>query len=832
MRSVFTTILLSVYGIILPFSCFGQQLKSPSEFLGYPLGSAFTYHHKVVDYLRYAERESNNIVLHKYGQTYERRELYVAYISTPQNLENLEEIKKNNLVRTGLNEGAPAENDIGIVWLSYNVHGNEANSTETSMKVLYELVNGKNPEYTKWLDKLVIVLDPCLNPDGRDRYVNWYNQVANSKPNANIYSREHHEGWAGGRSNHYLFDLNRDWIWQTQIESVQRLKLYNEIMPHVHVDFHEQFYNSQYYFAPAAYPYHEAISNWQKTFQEKMGENNARYFDEKGWLYFTKESFDLLYPGYGDTYPMYNGAIGMTYEMPGHSTSGLAIKTMKGDTLTLGNRIEMHFTTSIATLETCYNNRTQLINEFTEFFQNSNKRGMYILRSDRQDKIDLLRDLLDKNKIIYKSPTREKSLKTLSFSNNTTLTIKIDPGDLIIPVNQPKSTLVKVMFERNTKLADSLTYDITAWSLPFVYGLDGYYSEESFDLVDFNPKFQVQEKSEINPYAYILNWNSMKDARFLSEILDRGYKVNYSTKSFKLDGANYNAGSLIITRIDNESKANFGNELLVLAKEYDRPIVPVYSGTAIDPFELGSQKIKYLKKPKIFMLAGEGVYTTNFGELWYFLEQEINYPIDIVNKQTLDRVDINDYDILLLASGRYNRLQSEEGFKKIDHWVKGGGKLILIENAIAGFIGEKKFQLEKITDDENSDEKEAILFPFENNERENLKKYIQGGIIKLNIDNTHPLAYGYEKHYYTLKKHNKVYKFLNDGWNVGYITTANQAVAGYIGSDSKDKLNKNLVIGSEQRGRGKVIYFVDNTVFRGFWQNGKLFLANALFFDN
>jgi len=834
MRNIFLSIFLSLCGITFSAAALCQSLKTPSEFLGYPLGTEFTYHHKVVDYFEYVDRNSDKILLYEYGKTYENRELNVAFISSPENLENLEKIRMNNLSRTGFNQANSIENDIAIVWLSYNVHGNESNSTETSMKVLFELINDEDHKYNDWLNKLVIILDPCLNPDGRDRYVNWYNQVKSKVPNVNINAREHHEGWAGGRSNHYLFDLNRDWVWQTQIESKQRLKLYNEWMPHVHVDFHEQYYNSQYYFAPAAAPFHEVITGWQEEFQKIVGKNNAKYFDEKGWLYFTRESFDLLYPGYGDTYPMYNGAIGMTYEMPGHSNAGLAIKTNKGDTLSLNDRIDMHYTTSIATLEACYDNRKKLISEFSDFFaEKKDNEGLYILKSNQQDRIYLLTELLDKNKILYKSSSNEKSLKAFSFNKNETVTVQIKPQDLIIPKNQPKSTLVKVMFERNTKLSDSLTYDITAWSLPFVYGLDAYQTNSSLDLQDYNSKYVNVKKNDDTPYAYLLNWTSINDARFLSEVITEGFKVNYSTKSFHLNESTYNPGSLIINRVDNKSQTDFSKKILIIAKTYSRNLTPVLSGSAISTLDLGSHKIRFLNKPKIAMLAGDGISTLNFGELWHFFEQEINYPLDIIEKQTFNSVKLSDYDILLLASGRYGNLQSDEGFQKIDNWVKHGGKLILIENAISGFIGEKKFVLEKhASNDKKEEEKEPVLFPFENNERENLKKYIQGGIIKMEIDNTHPMAYGYEKDYYTLKLNSKAYKFLTDGWNVGYISTPDKAVAGYIGYDSKEKLNKNLVIGVEQRGKGKVIYFVDNPVFRGFWQNGKLFLANALFFNN
>ena len=231
--------------------------------------------------------------------------------------------------------------------LSYNVHGNEASSSEAAMQTLYELIMNKK----SWLENTVVIIDPCLNPDGRDRYVNWYNQVKASPYNTHQSATEHNEPWPSGRPNHYLFDLNRDWVWASQIETKQRLILYNEWMPHVHVDFHEQGINEPYYFAPAAEPFHEVISDWQRTFQLQTGKNHAKYFDREGWLFFTREQFDLLYPSYGDTYPTFMGAIGMTYEQAGHGRAGLGIDNDEGIELTLVDRINHHTTTSLSTVE-------------------------------------------------------------------------------------------------------------------------------------------------------------------------------------------------------------------------------------------------------------------------------------------------------------------------------------------------------------------------------------------------------------------------------------------------------------------------------------------------
>ena len=261
-----------------------QNVLSPSEFLGYNIGTQFSRHHQVIDYFKYVESQlKTQVKLVKYGETYERRPLYLAYISSKENIKNLETIRQNNLKNIGILPGDSDESDVAIVWMSYNVHGNEASSTEASMQTLYTLLTKEK----NYLQNTVVIIDPCINPDGRDRYANWYNQTKSTPYDISPEASEHAEPWPGGRANHYLFDLNRDWAWASQIESQSRLKVYNKWMPQIHVDFHEQGINSPYYFAPAAEPYHELITDWQRNFQFKIGRNHAKYFDQEGWLYFT-----------------------------------------------------------------------------------------------------------------------------------------------------------------------------------------------------------------------------------------------------------------------------------------------------------------------------------------------------------------------------------------------------------------------------------------------------------------------------------------------------------------------------------------------------------------
>ncbi len=270
-----------------------NNVQTPAEFLGYEIGSQFTRHADVVNYFNHVASNSGLVTYHTYGKTNERRPLTYAIITSSENQKNIENIRIDHLKNTGIVTGT-SNPKMAIVWLSYNVHGNEASSTEAAMKTIYELITTKKD----WLNNTVVIMDPCVNPDGRDRYANWYNQTKATPYNTDQNATEHNEPWPGGRPNHYLFDLNRDWAWATQVESYRRLTAYNKWMPHVHVDFHEQGINEPYYFAPAAEPFHEIITPWQRDFQTQIGKNHARYFDAEGWLFFTKERFDLLYPSY------------------------------------------------------------------------------------------------------------------------------------------------------------------------------------------------------------------------------------------------------------------------------------------------------------------------------------------------------------------------------------------------------------------------------------------------------------------------------------------------------------------------------------------------------
>ena len=430
------------------------QTMSPELFLGYPLGKKYTPHHRVAAYFQYiAATNPATVKIMQYGQTNEGRPLLLTFISSPENLARLEQIRTANLALA--NSTSQPANQPAIVWLSYNVHGNETSSSEASMLTLWELVNSENKKTKEWLKNLLVVMDPCINPDGRDRYVNWFNSVVGDQASPLSYTREHVEPWPGGRSNHYNFDLNRDWAWQTQVETKARMAQYNQWLPQVHVDFHEQSVNEPYYFAPAAEPFHEIITPWQREFQGLIGKSNASYFDANGWLFFTKERFDLFYPSYGDTYPIYKGAIGMTFEQGGGGRGGAAVINEDGDTLTLRDRLMHHFTTGISTIKTSSDNAARLLKEFKSYYEKAKSGSVcdfqnYIIKADETDRLDRLKQLFLLNHIEW-AKCLPASYSGLNYFTNKVESFKTTDADIVVSGAQQNANLVRVLLERNSK---------------------------------------------------------------------------------------------------------------------------------------------------------------------------------------------------------------------------------------------------------------------------------------------------------------------------------------------------------------------------------------------
>ncbi|MEM8892044.1 MAG: M14 family metallopeptidase, partial [Bacteroidota bacterium] len=787
---------LSIYLALFmsPLFLLAQSIQSPAEFLGYQLGEKFTWHHQVVSYFEYVGANSDKVLIKPYGSTNEGRKLLTAIISSEKNMDRLEEIRTDHLKSIGLMEGE-AEGKLPIVYMSYNIHGNETSATEAAIATLYQLVTN---DTANWLEDMIVILDPCINPDGRDRYVNWYKQARNKTHNANGSSWEHREPWPGGRYNHYLFDLNRDWAWQTQKESRERAVRYQEWMPHVHIDFHEMGSNSPYFFAPPAKPIHNLITDWQKEFHEALGENHAFYFNREGWLYFTSEVYDLFYPSYGDTWPSFQGAIGLTYEQGGGGRGGLGIEISNGTELKLSDRIAHHYTTSLSTIETAHKNKDRMVDEFVKYFDEaqSNPYGeykAYVIKADNDpSRLEALKTLLERNQIEYAYPANAANrLQGYSFMEDENRSFELESNDLVISAYQPRSRLVQALFEPKPEIEDSITYDLTAWAMPFAYGLESYATTSKISLSERAvQKSQGGTSVSGKVYAFIAEWNDISDVALLAALAKEGIKSRFATQPFKLGTKTYDKGSLIITRADNPV-ADFTEKVQRIASIQGKIVQVTQNGRVAQGKDFGSRSVRLIGIPKVAIVNGEGTSPTAFGNLWYYFEEDIKYPVDVLNTQYLGGVNLSEYDVLVLPSGSYGRYKDQ-----ILEFVREGGKVIALQRAMGIFsrfgkdergtalssaldVYRKKEAKEEVKEAAAA-EPDSKLNRYEDQVKEYVSESAPGSVYEVSLDDSHPLAFGLGSKMHLIKQSSSIYPYMDDGWNVGAYKSA-QAVSGFTG---------------------------------------------------
>jgi hypothetical protein len=813
------------------------QLQSPEQFLGYKIGSRYTPHWRIVAYYKHVAATAPNVMkLQQYGETNEGRPLLVAFVSSAANISNLESIRTSNLKAASTGAVAPAGAP-AIVWLSYNVHGNETSSSEAALQTLFALIDPANTQTKAWLQNTVVIMDPCLNPDGRDRYVNWFNSVAGKQYNPNLSAREHHEPWPGGRSNHYNFDLNRDWAWQTQVETQQRLKVYNEWLPQIHVDFHEQGVNAPYYFAPAAEPFHQVITPWQRRFQETIGRNHAKYFDEKGWLYFTKERFDLLYPSYGDTYPIYNGAIGMTYEQGGGPAGGASVLLENGDTLTLADRVLHHYTTGLSTVEIASQHATRLLAEFSAFYRSALINGVgtyksYVIKNNKADaeRIQALIGLLQKNKIEF-GYAKGGSVRGFSYGNGRDENMNVGTSDIVIPTTQQRGTLVNVLFEPVTELSDSVTYDITAWALPYAYGLQAIASKAAVPFTTSAAAVPVSNPAA-NAYGYIIRWSGVQSVKLVTKLMQQGVKLRFSQQPFQSGTESFDRGAVLVLKTSNQYFPGLWDTVRQLATSYNVVLSPLTSGFVDKGYDLGSEAIRPMQNRRIAVVTGEGISSLAAGEVWHFFDQALEHPVTLINAADLGRADWNSFDVLVMPDGVYRFLTDKAAADAFKSWITGGGNVVAMEGAAAQ-LAKLEWALKLKRNEDSNDTKNGssyeLLKKFENRERDYIPTITPGAIFKVELDNSHPLAFGYPNYYYTLKQDANIYEFIKEGgWNVGVLKRT-RPVAGFVGSQLSGRLQDGLLFGTQEVGRGSVTYLADDVLFRSFWEGGKLMFCNAVF---
>lgn len=838
-----------------PGGTYDPSIPTPESFLGYRIGSDYTYHYMMQAYMEAVAEVCDRVEVGSYGKTNEGRDLLLLTITSPANHARLDEIRQNMAMLADPRQvgqerlDAIIEDSPAVAWLSYNVHGSESACTEAAILAVYQLAAGTDAVTRKILDELVVLIDPLSNPDGRDRYVHSFKKRKGMEFNDSPGAWEHGSDWPGGRPNHYLFDLNRDWAWQTQVETQQRIAEYIKWNPVVHVDFHEMGGES-YFFFPAAKPVHDAYPDVVVKWQRYYGEGNAAAFDRFGWPYYTRRGFDMYYPSYGDSWPSMMGAIGMTYEQGGGGGVGIAVKRDDGTVHTLRQRAHGHFTTSIATLQTTAEKRRERLEDFLAFFRyaidlgRSRVKTYALVPATDPYNADRLVRLLTLQGIEVSS-TQEPFRGRIAggYGLNPTADSKEFPaGTYLVEAGQPKGVAVKMLLEPKPALEDTSFYDLSGWTLPLVFNVEAYTLSEVPGVtkapVVSPPRRAGGVAGGRAGYSYAIPYDGMSALLAAVDLLNRSVRVHSAGETFTIDGRTYPRGTFIIPLYRNPGDIH--RILEEVAGSHGVTVYPINTGLVEEGTDLGGGAYRLMKKPRIVVAAGSSISSGSFGEVWHFLDQRFPYfDYTNVDAARLGRIDLDDYDVLVLpsdGSGRgYQGIFGEEGLAQLRSWLQGGGVLIGLEGG-ALFATKEVSELTGVTTggggrsreeiDEDAPAVEARRTIAERRMESKLRR-TPGGVYGGVLDPEHWLAFGMPERVGVLKRGTRAFNITDRGINVG-VFSREPLLSGYAPPEAPVELSKKAWLIVESVGQGNVIMFADNPLFRMFVEGQHQLVLNAI----
>ena len=804
---------------------YNNSILSPEEFLGYEIGFQHTRHDQIVSYLTYLSSVSDKADLINYGKTHEGRNLVILTISSKNNLNRLGEIQKEHLKNTIPGVTVTSNEDLPIIInLGYGVHGNEPSSSEAALLTAYTLVSSKSKKIEKFRQNSVVFIDPTINPDGRDRHTQWANQNKSINLVADEYDSEHNEAWPKGRTNHYWFDLNRDWLLAVNPESRGKLKWFHTWYPNVVTDFHEMGTNSNYFFEPmktnASVSPLIPAENYN-VLSPKFAEYYVKALDSIGSFYYTKESFDETYPGYGSSYPDVQGGLAILFEQA--SSRGHLQETNYG-TISFGFTIRNQYLSSLATVEAAVDNKKMLRDYQKRFFDSSLKEF-----KDEKVKAYEFGDLYDQN-------------RTKAFIDKLLIhkvKVYLSKDKYVVPVNQIQSRMVKNFFETYDKYVDSVFYDASAWSM------SNFYNMKSKKLKSFTAESEVLSTKDLvknvkvnkSNYSYVLDWDDYNSVATLN-YLQKNNLITYSafkpfsvkvneTKSIK----NFNYGSILIPVSKQKISSEELYEIIKTAQEkFNVPIFNSESGFSIKGIDLGSNNFRINKPVKVALVVGEGVNSYEAGEVWHLLDTRIGMPLSKIRLNQFSRVSLDKYTTMIMVSGSYNQLNKND-IEKINDWIEKGNTLITIAKGSSWAINKKlvKESLLEPTKDSIFSRKNYV------NAAENIgRERIGGAILSVDLDLTHPLSFGYRDSSIPVYKNNNV--FINktkDHYSSVGVYSKDPHIDGYISEKNiKNNFKNTASLIVSKLGSGRVIIFADNPNFRGSWYGTNKLFLNAIFFGD
>ena len=806
---------------------------SPAQVLGYELGERFTPYSGVQQYARALDAASPRVEYRPYGETYEGRELFQLVIATPENLARLDAILAANAELTRP-ETSPARaqqiagGNPAVVYFSYGVHGNESSSSEAALWTAYDLARDA-AEVRGVLQSLVVIIDPVTNPDGRDRYVQWYRSVRGAEPNPNPGAREHREPWPGGRFNHYLFDLNRDWSWATQAETRARLATWFRYNPQVHVDFHEMFHNSTYFFFPATAPinpiYPQHILAWGKRF----GEANARTFDAQGWAYYTGEAFDLFYPGYGDSWPSLTGAVGMTYEQAGHGAAGQAIVQESGDTLTLRDRALHHRASGQATLRTAAAGKAQLLADYAAGQRSvgQGERDFLLVPGTDAGRIEALVAHLRRQGIEVERAAAGFRAGATPYAGFPARG-DFPAGTYRVRARQPLGRLAITLLQPETQLRGEYSYDVTAWSLPYAYGVAAYRATPGGSgwtpVRATGDEAASTSAAQPSAFGYLVAPGERASLGII-RLLRSGGRVRVLGKGSTFGGRRYPAGTWFVPARGNDSL-----QARIARAGLGGVAMPISSGLSEGGIDLGSENVANIRLPRVAVVSGEGVNATSFGAHWFFLERQMGMPFDAIQASDLASADLSDYQVIILPDASPRAVRGATDALKA--WVQRGGRLVAIAGGAEALAEMAEIKLREAAAD-TGNARARFLAGREERERQEWRQEVPGTILPLRLDPAHPLAFGAgldgrPGETFTLHMGTTVFEPAENLETVAYLPQNPTRIAGIISPENLRQLGQGAVVATRRMGQGSVVFFADDPLFRLFWHSMQPLYVNAI----
>ncbi len=802
---------------------YNPDIPTPQEILGWVPGTWHVSHDKLVNYMYRIAESSDRIKIENRGKSFEGRPLLLLTISSPENLANLENIKKQHIALT--KSGSASLNTATMPIVTYqgmSIHGNEPSGANAGLLAAYYLAAAKGPKIDSLLHNVVILFDPSFNPDGLQRFAYWANTNKAQNINPDPQDREYDEIWPGGRTNHYWFDMNRDWLPDQLPESRARLKTFHEWYPNILTDHHEMGSNSSFFFQPGiqsrTHPLTPALN---QELTKEIGNYHAKAFDKLGSLYYTEEDYDDFYYGKGSTFPDINGGIGILFEQA--SSRGHAQETVNG-ILTFPFTIRNQFTAFLSTLEAAQNLRKKILNYQRDFFANARKEaggGAYAFGSSNDPmRAYYLAEILKRQNVKVYKPSKTFDLNGRALHTDDAY---------IVPKNQMQSRLLKAMFEKRTTFTDSLFYDISAWSFPLAFNLD-------FDD-DARTDLAGDEITQLDPpsvplvktgnYGYMINWGDYLAPGVLNAVLQNDLRAKVAMQPFSLEGTNYDYGSIFIPLQNQEKNTEEMHSFLdSLAQQYHVRITGINSGLT-KGIDMGSRLMVPVKPVEVAMVVGEGISSYDAGEIWHLFDTRYNIKLTKLDTRNFGRTDLERYTTLILPNS-YGSALSEKDSGKIKTWLRNGGTLIAYKNS-ARFLKQNKFLDITLKKTENP----AKNISFEQKDDFNGAQVIGGAIFKAAIDRSHPVNFGYNLNEINLFRDTTIFVEKDSLSYENPITyTADPLAAGYISKINLAALQGTRPFVHQNFGRGHVILFTDNTNFRAFWYGTNKLLMNAIFFSD